>query len=856
MALDLQKRLERARRNLEKNKLRDAVEEYQAVLSEAPGHQEALQALADLYTRLNEPARAAEYYAAQFDRLVEAGDAAKATAIFTRFLQPFPQPPERLMRYGALLQKQNRSADAIEQFTAAADLFAKQEKDADGLACYQALARLDSENPERHATLGEMAERLGRPELAAPSYVRAGQLHQAAAAPEKALDYFGRAHRLQPADRTSALLFAEANLRKGDAGTAVATLEPLAAVEKDPPFLALFGEALVQTGHLDRAQEVLEALYKQKPESVAKLFDLVGIYLRKGEDKKGCSLLTRLKEWLFSARKDAQLMAEMDRLAADFPESVPLAETIARMYEELNRESKYFDALMRLFDLYLPAGRLKEACDTLDRLVDIDPYDFRNQERIGKLQGKADPAFLQNIYSRAAKAATLSSRNEGFSGAAVEDSEAPHPVAEQPRTQQTLDDLIVQVEIFLQYSLQAQAVERLKEIAEIFPGAEATNERLYALCERASWWPTGAPPQSPQRRGPAARGPSEAGTPATEGAASSAETHRDLAAIAEINRLMYRQPTPRDVVAAAAAEIGKHLRVTRCLLAIGAAGDAGQLTAEYFTPDVAAVGAPAIPALMALATRESPDALGGIELQGARVPALREFGLESALAAVLTDKETQTSVGTALVGEAGTRKWKPNESFFLQAVGDQLVLAVNHTRLRSLLRSLSVADEKTGLLSRSAYIDCLLGESNRARTRNAPLSLLVVQVDRGEELQRQRGEAALEQYVEQLARALSTSVRQSDIAVKYSAWTLVFVLPDTPLSEARALADRLLQAAATVRPPWDAQDTTVSAVVAQVSMRPGDDAEDRVTEWINRVEAGIEEARQRGGKMMLALATP
>ena len=76
MAPDIQKHLERARRNLEKNKLRDAVAEYQAVINEVPSHQEALQSLADLYTRLNEPARAAQYYGAQFDRLLEAGDAA------------------------------------------------------------------------------------------------------------------------------------------------------------------------------------------------------------------------------------------------------------------------------------------------------------------------------------------------------------------------------------------------------------------------------------------------------------------------------------------------------------------------------------------------------------------------------------------------------------------------------------------------------------------------------------------------------------------------------------------------------------------------------------------------------------
>src|ERR1700722_15807778 len=105
MAQDINKQLDRARRSLEKNKLREAVAEYQAILDESPSNQEALQALADIYTRLNEPGMAAQYYGAQFDRLVEAGDVAKATAVFARFLRQFPQPSDRLMRYATLLQK-------------------------------------------------------------------------------------------------------------------------------------------------------------------------------------------------------------------------------------------------------------------------------------------------------------------------------------------------------------------------------------------------------------------------------------------------------------------------------------------------------------------------------------------------------------------------------------------------------------------------------------------------------------------------------------------------------------------------------------------------------------------------------
>jgi diguanylate cyclase (GGDEF)-like protein len=863
MASDVNRHLERARRALEKNKLREAVPEYQAVLEEIPAHQEALQALADIYTRLNEPALAAQYYSAQFDRLVESGDVAKSSAIFGRFLRQFPQPPDRLLRYAMLLQKQNRASEAIEQYGIAAEMFQEQQREVESLACYESMALLDPENAARHVVLGELAEQLGHADLATRSYLRAGQLTQATGGLDQAMEYFARAHRLSPDDRTGALLFAESKLRQGDAAGAVELLEQFSPSEKDTAFLALFGEALLRTNNLDRAREVFEAYYKQKPDSFGKLFELAGAYVRAGQDAKAASLMVQTKEWMRAARREVELCSQVDRLATANPGSLALAEVVARLYEELNRETKYFDSLVRLFDLYLDAARMKEACDTLDRLVDIDPYDYRNQERIAKLEGKVDPSFLQNILSRAAKAATVSTRTGGFSGAGSDQASSAGPVSEEARAQQALEDLIVQVEIFLQYSLQSKAVERLGRIAELFPGEEEKNERLRALHDRANWWPKGALPKSALKSAPSAPpvappppAPADSSASHTPAGPTAAETHRDLAAIAEINRLMYRQSTPREVLSTTAAEIGKHLGVTRCMLAIGGTGDAAQLATEYFVPGVAAAGNSGISSIVGIVSRVSPDSLGGIYLQADSAPGLRELGLESALGVVLTDKETQAPAGALLVGDARQRKWKPNESFFLQAVGDQLVLSVNHTRLRSLVRSLAVADERTGLLSRGAYVDCLLGESNRARSQGTPLSLIILHVDHGGELLRQHGDAAVDQYIEHLARGLASGVRQTDLAVKYTAWSLAFILPDTSLENAQALGEKLRQVAGTIKPSWGAHDLTVSAVVAEASAHPGDETEDRVTEWINRAEAGLDEARQRGGNALVALATP
>jgi diguanylate cyclase (GGDEF)-like protein len=209
-----------------------------------------------------------------------------------------------------------------------------------------------------------------------------------------------------------------------------------------------------------------------------------------------------------------------------------------------------------------------------------------------------------------------------------------------------------------------------------------------------------------------------------------------------------------------------------------------------------------------------------------------------------------------IVGHAEERKWKPNEAYFLQAIGDQMLMSVSHTRLRSLVRRMGVSDERTGLLSRSSYQSCLLTEADRSRTQGTPLALAILQIDRGAEILRQHGESPVERFLEQLARSLQPIVRQNDVAVKYTSWSLAFILPDTTLAGAQNLADKLRRAASGVRPPWDSTQITLSAGIVEAVAKPDYESEDIVTDLINRAEFSAEEARKAGGDTIVVLESP
>jgi diguanylate cyclase (GGDEF)-like protein len=849
MSTDASKHLERAKKFLEKTKLHEAAEEYQAVLREFPNNHEAVQALGDLYARMGDQERAAEFQGMLFDRLADSGDTTRAAAIYTRFLKSVQQTPERIIRYATLLQRQGKREEAIAAFGSAGEEFLKKNDSAGALNCWEKIAALDPENPDRHRSVGELGEKLGMADIAARGWLRAGQLTLAAGQVDRSLDFFARAHQFAPSDRSVALLYAEAFLKKGIPLEAVRLLSPFPPTEGDAAFLSTYGTALMQSGELEKARTVLETLYKDSSDTFEKMFELAERFLQAGKGEPASQVFTTVKERMFAGKRQLEFSGHMDKLLESNPTSLPLAEFCGRMYEELNRESKYFTVLTKLFDLYLVAGDVAGACSALDRIIDIDPYDSLNHERMKLLEGKADPAYLRGVAARMGKIITGPGHAQSFGPQETQPSATPQ--SQEAQSQQALDDLLVQAEIFLQYSLHAKAVERLQKIAEMFPGEEETNQRLNNLYELANW----RPPRSAARKvaePPRVDAVSVGGAAAPTGTYN-ADTLRDLGKISEITRTVHRQSTPKAVLSTAVNEIGKYLRVARCLTLVGPPGQPPQMASEYCAPGVEQSGGAQIVKLLGPLSHAKPDDMGAFELSEDSAPALRDLGLVCVLGVQLTDRETQAVSGFLVVGDSVARNWKPNESYFLQAVGDQVLIGVNHTKLRSLMRSLAVADEKTGLLGRGSYQDCLLSEANRSKSQSTPLSLVILSMDKGMELLRQHGDPQFERHMEQLARALQTTVRQNDIAVKYTSWALAFILPDTKLADAQVLAEKLRRVSASVKPPWNQSEISLSASVVEAESRTDYDAEDIITDLINRAEFGLEEARKKGGNAVLSI---
>ena len=228
---------------------------------------------------------------------------------------------------------------------------------------------------------------------------------------------------------------------------------------------------------------------------------------------------------------------------------------------------------------------------------------------------------------------------------------------------------------------------------------------------------------------------------------------------------------------------------------------------------------------------------------------IQKLGIRSLFALPLIDKDTAT--GLLVLEQCETpRAWSPGESLLLKAIAAQLVIAINNTKLRRLVRSLAGTDPETGLLPRSAYLECLLSEARRSKDQSQPLSVCLLEPENPHALMKSLGDAGVQRFVVQVGRALAPALRQNDICIRYSPLSVVVVFPDTALPQAGLAVEKARRAIAQVRVNG-AEPSTFCAAVCDVPLAPNFDAVDGVTEVINRLELALDRAHKEGGKRIL-----
>jgi len=831
------KLFEKAAKLLQKQRLDSALEVFLKLFEAQPQNEAVLQNLADLSLRLDRTEDSLRYNKLLADLYIERKDVSKAVVTCRKILKAKPLDAPTLAKLATLLKKGNKTAEAVDAFREAAEAWRRNGDTVQALECLRQLVDIEPASLEAQAELAELAADSGHTELAAAAWLKAAAIARKNGLEDRWADLAERAHRLDPANEAGGVAVAEVYLARGRAREAVALLEPMSPSKlEDETVQGLLCRAYLGSGEYGKAGPICLKLYQAHPETIGLTEQLIRGLLNSGETAKALAIVEGIKEQMVGRQdKKAEFLALIEQIHHADENNLEVQELLPPLYNELNREGDLRQSLTRLFNLYLASERYDKAAETLERTLDVDPYGAGHSDRLLNLEGHIDAIWYSNIASRI----SLPGVGQGL----APDSLTGPGKEPAPGAPETLEDLIVEGEMYHRYHLTAKLEETLRKIDRLYPGAHENNGPLRDLYELAGFRPT------PVQRPPAkdAIGPDGVTAPPSLPGQLSLQ---ELGKISAITSRIHRQGTPERVLSAAVEHIGRLVGASRCWVAIGSP-DAAALTAEYVSPGILPSDPAAALRVFSFLMHQASVGPEGWSLDDVSqekqvdpiAPELQVLEIVSFLGMPLAGKEERA--GILLVEQCRkSRRWTPGEKMLLKTVAPQVVIAINNTKLRRRVISRAGIDPATGLLTRSAYLDCLLAEARRAEEQSRPLSVCLIEPADAASLSRKFKQAEMQSYFQQVSRAVSSHVRQNDIAVRYGPATIALCLPDTPLAQARAAVEKLQVILRQIRlntgPPAD-----FCAAVSDLFLAPGFDAVDAVTEVINRLEASLETLRKR-----------
>jgi diguanylate cyclase (GGDEF)-like protein len=843
---EVAKRVERAEKLLQKGKTAEALEEYLTVLRDDRENDVVRQLAADLCLSVNRNNEAVHLLGELFERQVAAGDATRASLTYKKLARHGSPTWQQKFRFGQLLEGSNKKL-AVSTYEAALTELAKLGKKHESAEILERLVALEP-TQANFLRVAELASEAGNRKMAASAFQRVAQLTDPDSS--DAAHWYERAYQEDSSDPAIALAYGQSLVAQGQVGAAIFILEPqMNSGQALPEMRETYGGALIAAGRFAEAEPLVWQLFEQNPARVQQVIALVGQLLDSEQDDAAVGLARKLEQFQRKRGERRQFIAIMEDLTRGHRPSSQMLEFLSELYNSSNRENDYCQTLLKLFDLYCSTSDFAKAADCLDRAAEVDPYEPGHLKRLDMLKGKVEDGRFKVISSR-------------FSTVS-KPAEQPAHVDEPTLGASTLQDLMLQAEILVQYGMRNKAVERLQRIQELFPREEERNEDLQRLYLSAGVTPryAGSAPLPPASVPAASAGTAMAAAAAP--APDSATDVRSFTRVAEITRKLYHQSTAPAVLNTAVKEIGAHWEATRCIAAMGKAGLPPTAVDEFFAEGCKKASTAAIAEVIAclqkvveghepLAINDAPKAA---PLQPAK-KAIAELGAASVMAIPLCDGEEK--VGMLAIIHNRPRNWPASDTLMLKTLAEQMVIALNNAGLRRLVKNLSVTDEKSGLLKRASYIDLLLAESKRAVQNSSALSVLLLQFGKSAAMIKEHGEAEVQAVMEKVGQLFATNIRSNDLAFRYDSTTIAILLGETAEKEAMMAVEKLRKIIAGVRLPAKdgaAQGAAVqfSAGLAEAVIRNEYDPVDIVTEVINRAEHALAQAMAQGPGKIVAL---
>jgi|CXWL01.1.fsa_nt_gi diguanylate cyclase (GGDEF)-like protein len=209
-------------------------------------------------------------------------------------------------------------------------------------------------------------------------------------------------------------------------------------------------------------------------------------------------------------------------------------------------------------------------------------------------------------------------------------------------------------------------------------------------------------------------------------------------------------------------------------------------------------------------------------------------------------------VPLGVLGVSPTPPLTAQEKSGLVGAAALLGVSIKNAELFAEVQEASARDPLTTCFTRKHALDVIDGELRRARRTNDAVTLVMFDIDQFKKINDRFGHLGGDAVLASVGQRMSAVLRASDVKCRYGGDEFLVLLPDTPMSGARRVAETLRHELEGRPVRWHESAIVVTASFGVAEMR-ADDVE--VEGLVGRADAALYRAKQ-GGRNRIEIADP